>query len=155
MLRIGGYGGPTAALHSDAACSAGGRGHTGSGQFGDALAPARARVALLQTFFTFVDSPSRATTSVGGAAASSMEWVNQATLGQPVAPEHPTVLEAHGDKRVDSYYWLREKQNPEVIAYLEAENAYTDAVMAPTADRQEKLYSEVAARIPEPDTPAP
>src|SRR5258708_2604926 len=84
-----------------------------------------------------------------------MEWVNQATLGQPVAPEHPTVLEAQGDRRVDSYYWLREKQNPEVIAYLEAENAYTDAVMAPTADLQEKLYSEIVGRIQETDTSAP
>jgi oligopeptidase B len=84
-----------------------------------------------------------------------MKWVKQATLGPPVAPEHPTVLEAHGDKRVDSYYWLREKQNPEVIAYLEAENAYTDAVMAPTADLQEKLYSEIVGRIQETDTSAP
>ena len=57
------------------------------------------------------------------------------------------VLEAHGEKRVDPYYWLRDKQNPEVIAFLEAENAYTDAVMAPTADLQEKLYSEIVGRI--------
>jgi len=47
------------------------------------------------------------------------------------------VLEAHGDRRVDAYYWLREKQNPEVIGYLEAENAYTDGVMAGVADLQE------------------
>jgi oligopeptidase B len=84
-----------------------------------------------------------------------MKWVKQATLGPPVAPEHPTVLEAHGDKRVDPYYWLREKQNPEVIAYLEAENAYTDAVLAPTANLQEKLYSETVGRIQETDTSAP
>jgi oligopeptidase B len=81
--------------------------------------------------------------------------VKQAPIRPPVAPEHPTVLEAHGDKRVDPYYWLRDKQNPEVIAYLEAENAYTDAVMAPTADLQEKLYSEIVGRVQETDTSAP
>jgi oligopeptidase B len=81
--------------------------------------------------------------------------VKQAAIRPPVAPERPTVLEAHGDQRVDPYYWLREKQNPEVIAYLEAENAYTDGVMAPTADLQEKLYSEIVGRIQETDTSAP
>ena len=43
-----------------------------------------------------------------------------------------TSLEAHGDVRVDDYYWLNERENPEVIAYLEAENAYTEAMMAHT-----------------------
>ncbi len=84
-----------------------------------------------------------------------MEWVKQATDRPPVAPEHPKVLEAHGDRRVDPYYWLRDKQNPEVITYLEAENAYTDAVMAPTAELQEKLYTEIVGRIQETDTSAP
>jgi len=87
--------------------------------------------------------------------SSSIEWVKQATLSPPVAPPHPTVLEAHGDQRVDPYYWLRDKQNPEVIAYLEAENAYTDDVMAPTAELQQKLYSEIVGRIQESDTSAP
>ena len=81
--------------------------------------------------------------------------MRQATLSPPGAPERPTVLEAQGDKRVDPHYWLREKQNPEVIAYLEAENAYTDGVMAPTADLQEKLYGEIVGRIQETDTSAP
>jgi oligopeptidase B len=73
----------------------------------------------------------------------------------PVAPERPTVLEAHGDRRVDPYYWLREKDNPEVIAHLEAENAYTDAVMAPAAELEARLYKEVVGRIQETDTSAP
>jgi oligopeptidase B len=64
-------------------------------------------------------------------------------------------MQAHGDRRVDPYYWLREKDNPEVIAYLEAENAYTDAVMAPTAPLQEKLYRETVGRVQETDTSAP
>jgi len=79
-----------------------------------------------------------------------MEWVKQATVRPPVAPEHPKVLEAHGDQRVDPYYWLRDKQNPELIAYLTAENAYADVVMAPTADLQEKLYSCLLYTSPSP-----
>ena len=65
------------------------------------------------------------------------------------------MLEAHGDRRVDPYYWLREKQNPEVIAFLEAENAYADAVMAGAKDLEARLYSEVVARVQETDTSAP
>jgi oligopeptidase B len=73
----------------------------------------------------------------------------------PIATRRETVLEKHGDRRVDSYYWMREKTNPEVIAYLEAENAYTDAVTAPTAALRERLYHEIVGRIQETDTSAP
>src|ERR1700726_1464907 len=50
----------------------------------------------------------------------------------PVAKRVPHVTEVNGHKLEDNYFWLREKPNPEVRAYLEAENAYTDAVMKPT-----------------------
>ena len=73
----------------------------------------------------------------------------------PLAPRRPRVLEKHGDRRVDPYFWMREKANPEVIAYLKAENAYTDAVMAPTKDLQERLYKEIVGRIQETDSSAP
>jgi oligopeptidase B len=73
----------------------------------------------------------------------------------PVAMARASVLEKHGDRRVDPYYWLREKDNPDVIAHLEAENAYTDAVMAPTKELQETLYKEVVGRVQETDTSAP
>lgn len=51
----------------------------------------------------------------------------------PVAAKHPHAIKKHGDTRVDNYYWLRddERQKPEVLAYLEAENAYTDAMLKP------------------------
>jgi oligopeptidase B len=84
-----------------------------------------------------------------------MERVKQAIGRPPVAPARPKVLESHGDRRVDPYYWLREKGSPEVTAYLEAENAYADAVMAPTAALQEALYREIVGRIEETDTSAP
>src|ERR1700682_1318841 len=76
-------------------------------------------------------------------------------LTPPIAPRRPTVLEAHGDSRVDPYYWLREKGNREVLAYLEAENAYADSIMAPTEGLQERLYREVLGRVQETDTSPP
>jgi oligopeptidase B len=73
----------------------------------------------------------------------------------PIAPRRPRILEAHGESRVDPYYWLREKDNPEVLAYLKAENAYADIVMRPAAALEEKLYREILGRVQETDTSAP
>ena len=73
----------------------------------------------------------------------------------PIAPRREKILEKHGDRRVDPYYWMREKTDPEVIAYLEAENTYTDAVTAPTAALRERLYNEIVGRIQETDASAP
>ena len=73
----------------------------------------------------------------------------------PVAQREPTVLETHGDRRVDDYHWLRDRDDPAVVAYLEAENAYADAVMAPTRDLQERIYAEMVARIQETDLSVP
>jgi len=61
----------------------------------------------------------------------------------------------HGHVLVDDFAWLREKDNPETIAYLEAENAYTAAVMEPTAELQEKLYREMLSHIQETDVSVP
>ena len=62
----------------------------------------------------------------------------------------------HGDRRVDHYAWLRQKENPEVIAYLEAENAYTDAILRPAETfREEALYQEMLGRILQTDLSAP
>ncbi|HVT78238.1 MAG TPA: prolyl oligopeptidase family serine peptidase, partial [Acidimicrobiales bacterium] len=64
-------------------------------------------------------------------------------------------LTAFGDVRVDPYYWLRERDNPKVIAYLEAENAYTDTVLAPLADLRQELFDTIKARTKEDDTSPP
>jgi len=61
----------------------------------------------------------------------------------------------HGDRRVDHYAWLRHKENPEVIAYLKVENAYTDAILKPTEKFQEKLYQEMLGRILQTDLSVP
>ncbi len=73
----------------------------------------------------------------------------------PVASPRPKELEAGGDRRIDPYYWLRERDNPEVLAYLEAENSYADAVMTESAGLQARLYAEIRGRVQETDFSAP
>jgi oligopeptidase B len=73
----------------------------------------------------------------------------------PVAKKIPHITEINGHKLTDDYFWLREKSNPEVRAYLEAENAYTDAVMKPTEPFQKKLYDEMLSRVKETDVEVP
>lgn len=73
----------------------------------------------------------------------------------PVAPIKPRKYTIHGEEHVDNYYWLREKDNPEVIAYLEAENAYMKDMMIHTEEFQKRLYQEMRSRIKEDDMSAP
>src|SRR5438067_8892155 len=61
----------------------------------------------------------------------------------------------HGETRTDNYFWLRDKPNPDVAAYLEAENAYADAVMKPTEPLQQALYKEMLGHIKETDLTVP
>src|SRR5262245_11968599 len=73
----------------------------------------------------------------------------------PVARKIPKVDTIHGDLRQDDYAWLRQKDDPEVLAYLEAENAFADAVMQPTEGLRTGLYDEMLARIKEDDETVP
>lgn len=73
----------------------------------------------------------------------------------PVAQKREKVLEVHGDRRLDPYYWLRDRDNPEVIEYLKAENAYTEAQMKHTEALQQQLYDEMLGRIQETDLSVP
>jgi oligopeptidase B len=73
----------------------------------------------------------------------------------PVAKVIRETTEVHGELRVDDYRWLRNREDPDVRAYLEAENAYTDAVMRPTEGFQQALYAEMLARIQETDRDVP
>ena len=75
--------------------------------------------------------------------------------GAPAAPRRPMVLEAHGDHRVDEWFWLRYRDDPEVLALLEAENAFTEAQTAHLAGLREGLYAEMKARIVETDLSVP
>jgi oligopeptidase B len=79
-------------------------------------------------------------------------------LGEPVPPSAraiPTTQTVHGETRIDEYHWLRHRDDPEVIAYLEAENRYTRDVMRHTEGLQELLYQEMRARIKETDLSVP
>ena len=73
----------------------------------------------------------------------------------PVARVEPHPLTAHGDTRVDDYYWLRERENPEVLAYLKAENAYTEAMLAPSAALRDTLLAEMKGRLKPDDATVP
>ncbi|HEY9016000.1 MAG TPA: hypothetical protein VIM84_13175, partial [Gemmatimonadales bacterium] len=87
-----------------------------------------------------------------------LEVLNPAIAEQctpPIARVLPRVHVVHGETRVDDYHWLRERENPEVIAYLEAENRHAEEVMRHTRDLQERLYHEMRNRIRETDLSVP
>lgn len=73
----------------------------------------------------------------------------------PIARKNPTQIEIHGTVLPDEYGWLRQKSDPTVAEYLHAENAYTEAVMAPTKPLQGRLYKELLSHIKETDESVP
>ena len=73
----------------------------------------------------------------------------------PLAPQRPHTVTAHGDARPDPWHWLREQDDPDTLAYLRAENAYTEAFLAPLSDLQERIYAEIRGRIKEDDNSVP
>jgi oligopeptidase B len=86
-------------------------------------------------------------------------WISGGTEGPDIAPPVAKVIPKadtlHGDVRIDNYFWLREKSNPEVIKYLKVENEYTEAMMKHTKKFQERLYKELVGRIKETDISVP
>jgi oligopeptidase B len=73
----------------------------------------------------------------------------------PVAPRVPSALIAHGDTRQDDWQWLANRDDPAVVEYLRAENAYADAVLAPTVPLQERLFEQIRSRVAETDISTP
>ncbi|HCC47799.1 MAG TPA: oligopeptidase B [Elusimicrobia bacterium] len=84
-----------------------------------------------------------------------MAITNFAAAEPPRAKKIPHKLEKHGHVRVDDYYWLKDRKNPEVIDYLNAENAYAAAALAHTEKLQESLFAEMKARIKQDDSSVP
>ena len=78
-----------------------------------------------------------------------------ADLKPPVAKIVPKEMTVLGDTRVDNYFWLRDRNDPDTLKYLEAENRYTEAVMKPTDALQSKLYAEMLGRIKQTDLSVP
>ena len=76
-------------------------------------------------------------------------------MKKPIAKKCPRELIAHGDVRLDNYYWLNERENPDVIAYLEDENRYQEEMMKDTEHLQQKIYDEIVGRIKQDDVSYP
>ena len=94
--------------------------------------------------------------TTGGAWALALAvGISTPAAAPPAAKKVTHMLTLHGDQLQDDYFWLRERENPEVKAYLEKENAYADAFMKPTQTLQKTLYDEMLGRIKETDLSVP
>lgn len=80
---------------------------------------------------------------------------SKSKMNPPVAQKIPVTLTTMGHERVDNYFWLNERDNPQVIAYLEAENDYTESIMSDTEDFQQQLFTEITSRIKQDDQSVP
>lgn len=80
---------------------------------------------------------------------------NSLTYPEPVSTVKPKQLILHGDVRTDDYYWLNERENPEVKSYLKEENDYLEKVLEPVKELRSKLYDEMLARIKQDDNTVP
>ncbi|UCD63159.1 MAG: S9 family peptidase, partial [Candidatus Zixiibacteriota bacterium] len=89
------------------------------------------------------------------ATALAVSCIQQRVPDPPTAAVQPKTNSLHGISWTDDYYWLREREDPEVIRYLGAENEYTEAVMKHTRRLQEKLYNEYVSRIKQTDRSVP
>ena len=76
-------------------------------------------------------------------------------MNAPKARKTEKILTVHNDTRIDPYFWMNERENPEVIQYLEEENAYCDFVMKDTEDLQNELFEEMKARYKKDDESLP
>ena len=73
----------------------------------------------------------------------------------PIAPKRPHEITQHGQTRVDEYFWMRYRDDPATIEYLQAENDYLDEIMQHTKPLQAQIYEEMKARIKEDDQTFP
>jgi oligopeptidase B len=85
----------------------------------------------------------------------NQENYSAAKASPPTAPKSPQILSCHGDERTDNYFWMRDRNDPKLIAYLEAENAYTALMMRDTEALQASLYDEMLARVQETELSVP
>src|SRR5215217_8953756 len=76
-------------------------------------------------------------------------------LSYPTAPKRPYEITQHGQTRIDNYYWMRDRSDPEVLKYLHAENDYLEEIMGHTKSLQVTLYAEMKGRIQETDSTVP
>ncbi len=86
---------------------------------------------------------------------NSCDQKSKISMNEPVAKKVEKVFEEHGQQRIDNYYWLNQREDPEVIAYLNAENDYTKEVLKDTEELQEKIFDEIVGRIKQTDMSVP
>jgi len=78
-----------------------------------------------------------------------------ASISPPIAPRRPKAIHVHGERYQDEYAWLRDREDPEVLAYLTAENTYAETVLGPTQELRDTLYGEMLGRIKQTDVGVP
>lgn len=94
-------------------------------------------------------------TSLTFVACTQKQTMNRPDINPPVAEKKAKELTIHEDTRIDNYYWLNERENPEVLKYLKAENEYYDTMTAHTKAFQKSLFDEMKARIKKDDESVP
>jgi oligopeptidase B len=124
-----------------------------TGSAAPAAAAASGTPAILGEAATWVMAPAVPMTLSQTAPAAAP--LAASTLAPPVARRIAHTDTLQGEVRSDDWHWLREKENPEVLSYLRAENAHTAALLKHTLPLQEKLYQEMVARIQETDSDVP
>lgn len=92
---------------------------------------------------------------LGGCRESNKVTTQLDFPAPPVAPIEASTFNEFGVERIDNYYWIRDKEDPRVIEYLNAENSYTNLVMGDTKELQEQIYKEILGRIKEEDESYP
>ncbi len=119
--------------------------------------PIGLEVAILSsaTFHPFINHVQTTQESHPGMSIARVSDPSNLPAQPPIARRDPTPTTLHGVTLQDDFRWMRDKNSPELIAYLEAENAYTAAFMAPTSDLQAKLYTEMLSHIKETDESVP
>ncbi len=95
------------------------------------------------------------TTESSQSKPMTSKMYQKSDLTPPKAAQQPKELKMHGDTRIDNYYWLNQREDEAVIAYLEAENAYTKDMMSHLDTFQEQLYQEIIGRIKPDDQSVP
>jgi len=89
------------------------------------------------------------------AIIASCQQPTTTMIKAPIAKKQPEIFEEHDNQRTDNYYWLNQREDEEVIEYLEAENAYTKEILKGTEDLQKKIYDEIVGRIKKDDESVP
>jgi oligopeptidase B len=119
--------------------------------------PSTLLLPMLISSLLALSAPVRATAEPPGGSVTAPAAAAESPPAPPVAARRPHALTAHGQTRDDPYYWLRDdsRTDPEVLGYLEAENRYTEARLAPVAGLRARLRDELAARLQPNDDSVP